>query len=121
MDGVERIPGGQVWNGNFYPDLKKPGGLGIVGSLTGDTKFYHWEPGNCTRYEVMFTELEFSDDHYPHVVMTVLVPQPAAMVVTKKMDLQDLEYMREKMPNLQEGDRWALCSLINHHLEEEYG
>lgn len=104
--------GGEEW-GTYYPPLKAPWRGGIVFS---DGTYFHYEPGNGTRYEVLFTRFD-TEYEKNRVAMTVLCPRNAAMIIPDELGLHSLGYMQEKLKML-EGDCYALIPLVNQYLKE---
>lgn len=109
--------------GAYYPDLKTMDeAIRLEAPTVG--KFYHYEPGNGTRYEV-FLSLRKDvgaehEDYLPKVGISIMnFNRPCSMIIPWKSSLQhyDIDYMCEKMGILN-GDAYALIPLINRFLSE---
>ena len=110
--------GGEV-DGVYYPALKDPVQAIKFQSGWKDHDYIHYEPGNGTRYEVVFTEIqrEYSDEK--ELVLSVICPAPAAMTIPggfRRFYLFDLEYFIEKL-RMRPGDVYALLPLVNHYTQ----
>ena len=106
---------GGVYYDLYFPALKPVDRAIRKVRATDSSSFYHYEPGNGTRYEVIFTA--YNAGFGPEVVMT-LVNFRKAMVITGPMfSPSQIGYMKEKL-DMGEGDCYALMPLINHYLEE---
>ena len=115
MEEFDFQRGGEL-HGKRYPKLKTLGESIVYVDPGIDRVYYHYEPGNMTRYEVIFSELSVEYDDEPMTVMTVMCPRQRCMVIPHRMfHMYDLDYMMEKLEML-EGDCYALIQLINHHL-----
>lgn len=103
----------------YYPQLK-PLDQAVVACHPVLGEFYHYEPGNGTRYEVILTRRIARDpDYYPRVVVSIVnFGRGRSMVIPMgvPLDKHNISYMREKMGIL-EGDAWALIPLINRFME----
>ena len=105
---------GGIFYDKYYPALR-PVNQAIKKLKTADfSAFYLYEPGNATRYEVLFTT--YNDGYGPKTVMT-LINFRKSMIITNEMSPTSLGYMQEKL-DLGEGDCYALIPLINQYLEE---
>jgi hypothetical protein len=99
--------------GAYYPSLKPvPEAIRFT-----DGSYFHYEPGNGTRYEVIFTKFD-AEHEKGQVVMTVVCPRRTAMFVDREMGMYSLGYMQEKLVGMYNGDCYALIPLINHYLKE---
>lgn len=103
--------------GCYYPPLKPV--LDAIRFESGwkDHSYFHYEPGNGTRYEVIFTRFRTEYVEGDRTVMTVICPRNAAMIVSGELGMYSLTYMQEKLKIL-EGDCYALIPLVNHYLKE---
>lgn len=119
-------------DGMYYPDLK-PLDKAVVFSTQTRGSFYHYEPGNGTRYEVFLTKRNRTDhphdEYYPVLTVAVMnFDRPCSMTLPfpdAPLDKHNIDYMVEKMKILP-GDAWALIPLVNQfiameHLAEEAG
>ena len=105
--------GGEQY-GVYFPALKTVGEsiksqVGLINSV-----FYDYQPGNGTRYEVLFNT--FETKHGRRTVMT-LVGFRKSMELSGSMGLHSIDYLREKL-GLGGGDCYALIPLINAYFEE---
>jgi len=110
----EIFKAGGVWQGMYYPKLKNVNEATCKRVAPHNADYFHYEPGNGTRYEVLFST--FNDGWGSKTVMT-LVNMRKAMIISNEMSLVNIGYMQEKL-DLGEGDCYALIPLINHYLEE---
>lgn len=109
--------------GEWYPDLKSLNeGIKLQAPVVG--KFYHYEPGNGTRYEVFLSLRKdvgaLHEDYLPKVSISIMnFGRPCSMIIPWKSSLEhyDIGYMCDKMGILP-GDAWALIPLINEFLKE---
>lgn len=104
--------------GKYYPALK-PTELAIHCEAEGSSTYYHYEPGNGTRYEVIFTEIELKEQFEKEliIVMTIIQPRRRSMITPSyNFHMKDLGYMMEKL-EMHEGDCYALIQLINIYLD----
>lgn len=87
-------------------------------------KFYHYEPGNGTRYEVFISRRELTGyKYYPELVVSIMnFDRPCSMTVPLFDGEPDMypDYVREKMGIL-EGDALAIRELVKYYLEENNG
>jgi hypothetical protein len=116
MESFDFQKGGVIFR-KYYPELK-PIASALVHTSSGPNlgTYYHYEPGNMTRYEVIFTN--FLDVYGETItLMSVVCPRNAAMILPKyKFEMYDLDYMQEKL-GMGEGDCYALIQLINYHFD----
>ena len=110
----EIFKAGGVWQGMYYPKLKNVNQAICRRISPSDADYFHYEPGNGTRYDVLFST--YNDGYGQKTVMT-LVNMRKAMIISNEMSLVNIGYMQEKL-DLGEGDCYALIPLINHYLEE---
>jgi hypothetical protein len=101
---------GGVIFGKFFPGLKLPSAA-VSKSKNVESVFYAYEPGNMTRYELLFSNLANQ-----RVVMTI-VNMRKSMELSGPLNEYSIGYMTEKL-GLGEGDCYALIPLINHYFEE---
>lgn len=116
MDTQIDFQKGGEYGGMYYPKLK-PIGAAIVYASGGERSYYyHYEPGNMTRYETLFTDVTTKYEGNM-LVMTLICPRNTSMIIPNNghMDMYDIGYIMEKT-GLREGDAYALLQLINHHL-----
>lgn len=110
---------GGVYGATYYPSLKSIGEALITNTGGGgQAYYYHYEPGNMTRYEVVFCEYTDTYDNQI-VLMSIVNPRRATMMiplVRHEWGLHDIAYMKEKL-GMGEGDCYALIPLINFHLK----
>mgnify|MGYP005831235951 CR=1 FL=1 len=102
--------------GVYYPPLKPVAKAIKFSSVGPDSAYYHYEPGNGTRYEVVFVRHLNGYSEVEQVTMAVTCPRNAAMIVPEKLGMYSLGYMQEKLKML-EGDCYALIPLVNYHME----
>lgn len=98
----------------------------------GTSEFAVYEPGNGTRYEVLFARrgwipgeimLDPADDFFPRTVVAILnFGRPCVMVLpeVRQLGLGNIDYMCKKM-GIDAGDAYALIPLINDFLERQRG
>ena len=100
--------------GTFYPALKP------VSKAVRETRTlvhgnrYVYEPGNATRYEVVFAT--FMTDWGEETSMT-LTNFGKCMVLSGPVGMYSLGYLQEKL-GMKEGDCYALLQLINTYFKE---
>jgi hypothetical protein len=104
--------GGEAYGMYFRP--LKPVAAATVTNAPTLGNFYHYEPGDGTRYEVIFST--YNTGYGLQTVMT-LVNFNSSMVIPGRMDLVDIDYMHEKL-KLTHGSCYALMPLINYYLNE---
>lgn len=108
---------GGVHGGVHYPPLR-PVELGAALRDMGEivhSAYYQYEPGNATRYDVIFTT--YRARWGQQTVMTV-VNMKKCMVIPERLEWSyQLGYMQEKL-ELGAGDCYALMPLVNAYLEE---
>lgn len=101
--------------GKYFPALKLVHDA-TVASADCKSVYYHYEPGNMTRYEVIFTRFNTKYETNK-VVMTVFCPRNTSMVLPgDEMGMYSINYMQDKL-GMSEGDCYALIQLINHYLK----
>ena len=101
--------------GKFFPALKPiHAAVRKAGKVT-KSEFYHYEPGNGTRYEVAFITYDYGFGL--ETVMTVANMSKSMVIPSYMLTNSQIGYMQEKL-DLGEGDCYALMPLINHYLEE---
>jgi hypothetical protein len=103
----------RIEGNKFYPALK-PVAASISRGHTAESYSCVYQPGNGTRYEVVFSEFDIGNG--PETVMTI-VNMRKAMIIPSQMGMHSLGYMQEKL-GLGEGDCYALIQLINDYLNE---
>jgi hypothetical protein len=101
---------GGVIFGKFFPGLKVPA-VAVRVSKNIESMYFDYEPGNMTRYQVLFSDLAGQ-----RVVMTI-VNMRKAMELSGPMNETSIGYMEEKL-GLNAGDCYALIPLINHYFDE---
>ncbi len=107
---------GCVWYDLRFPALR-PVPKAIQKSSGDPTycRYFDYEPGNATRYEVAFCT--YPTGNGLQTVMTI-VNMHRSMVIPGRLEWSyQLGYMREKL-ELSDADCYALMPLINHYLEE---
>lgn len=115
MAGELNFETGGVHNDLYFPPLKDADKAIVKVVVSDFSAFYHYEPGNGTRYEVVFST--YNDGFGEKTVMT-LVNFRKTMVLTSEMRwASQIGYMKEKL-GLGEGDCYALMPLINQYLED---
>ena len=105
---------GVLENDTWYPALKTVQAAIVSQIGHVNSVFYDYQPGNGTRYEVLFNS--FMTKYGRRTVMT-LVNFNASMELNGSLGMASIGYMREKLGML-EGDCYALIQLVNMHLEE---
>lgn len=105
---------GGVLGGLYYPALQPINKAIKRGYLTSDSTYYVYEPGNATKYEVIFTT--YNDGYELKTVMT-LANMGKSMYIAGAMTLTALGYLEEKL-GLNKGDCYALIPLINHYMAD---
>lgn len=109
-------------NGVHFPDLK-PLDQAVLFDAPGHCHFYHYEPDNGTRYEVMISRRNRTDHKYDayYPLLTVAVmnfDRPCSMTIPfpdAPLGVHNIDYMMDKMGILN-GDAWALLPLINRFI-----
>lgn len=104
--------GGERFGIYFRP--LKPVVSATVVRANASGSFYHYEPGDGTRYDVLFSTY---DTGYGLQVVMTLVNFNTSMIIPGRVDLIDLDYMHEKI-KITHGSCYALMPLINHYLNE---
>lgn len=108
---LREVEGGWVRGGVFYPRLRHPKlacrqfprwGAGF--------EYLEYEPGNCTRYEVLIGSLPGMR------VLLAVVNMRVCMELPGKQDPFRTGYMQEKL-GLGEGDCYALAWLANWYFD----
>ena len=110
MNTEHNFEKGGVIFGKFFPGLKLAS-MAISKSKNIESVFFAYEPGNMTRYEVLFSNLANQ-----RVVMTI-INMRKSMELSGPLNEYSIGYMQEKL-GLSEGDCYALIPLINHYFEE---
>ena len=111
--GFDYQVGGEEY-GVYYPALKPVDQAikvqhGIINSV-----FYDYQPGNGTRYEVLFNS--FETKYGRRTVMTI-INMNASMELNGSLGIMSIGYMKEKL-GLLDGDCYAIIQLVNTYLEE---
>ena len=106
---------GSVQNGQYYPALRPMAKAIRRDSPPIYTAAYEYEPGNATRYVVVFNTYDFG--YGQETVMTVANMNTSMIIPGPFFSPAQIGYMVEKL-KLLEGDCYALMPLINHYLEE---
>ena len=106
---------GSVQNGQYFPALRPMHAAITKDSPPVYTAHYEYEPGNATRYVVVFNT--YDTGYGPETVMTVVNMNAAMIIPGPFHSPSQIGYMQEKL-KLLEGDCYALMPLINHYLEE---
>jgi hypothetical protein len=106
---------GSVQYGVHYPALKP-----VAAAIKREGKFintalYEYEPGNATRYVVLFAT--YNTGYGPETVMTVVNMNASMIIPGRFFSPSQIGYMKEKLGIL-EGDCYALMPLVNAYLEE---
>jgi hypothetical protein len=106
--------GGEQY-GMYFPPLRP-----LAKAIRRDTPpvytaAYEYEPGNASRYVVVFNTYDFG--YGQETVMTVANLNASMIVPGPFHSPSQIGYMAEKL-GLLEGDCYALMPLINHYLEE---
>lgn len=102
----------------YYPPLKSVPQAIEDSDFGGKSVFYRYEPGNATRYEVLFST--YRTPWGLETVMTV-VNFGKSMVISGPMhSTSQVWYMKGKL-DMNEGDCYALMPLVNHYLEAKEG
>lgn len=103
----------------------KPMGKSLVMEATASGKFYHYEPGNGTRYEVFISRRAATDhkydDYYPKLSIAIMnFDRPCSMIVPVFDGKPDLaaDYVQDKMGILP-GDALAIIRLVDHFMKEQ--
>jgi hypothetical protein len=99
-------------HGAYVSDVRTPEESIRYATDEGVATFYLYEPGNATRYEVVFTSIP-GQLHGGRDYMSV-VNFRKAMEVHQGMGEHSVSYMQEKL-NLGISDCYALSKLIEHH------
>jgi hypothetical protein len=99
----------------------KPVEKSIINGCKTSGRFYHYEPGNGTRYEVFISDRLGNDipDYYPGTVISVMnFDRPCSMTIPVFDGKPDVhpDYMMEKM-RIGLGDALALVKLVHYHFE----
>jgi len=99
--------------GRYYPALKPISEACKQFADNAYCSFYQYEPGNGTRYDVIFSR--YPTKYGIQTVMTI-ANMGKSMILSGEVGMHSLGYMKEKL-NLGEGDCYALIPLINHFYE----
>lgn len=113
MENID-FQAGHEFGGVYFPPLKPVDKACVDMDGVGECVYVRYEPGNGTRYEVVFSCYVTQDGG--QVLMTI-VNMGKSMIIASKMGLYSLDYMHEKL-GLGLGDCYALIPLINRYLEE---
>lgn len=105
---------------NEYVKSLKPVSQSIRHESQTVGRFYHYEPGNGTRYEVFisFRGRMTTGDHYPQLVVSIMnFDRPCSMTIPMFDGYIDAhpDYVCEKMRVLP-GDALAIVELVKHFL-----
>lgn len=108
-----------------YTAKLKPMNEAVKAVFPTNGKFYHYEPGNGTRYEVFISRRKpaWPHDSYPELVVSIMnFDRPCSMTVPLFAGQVDVHpgYVKEKMGILI-GDALAICELLAHYTEETNG
>jgi hypothetical protein len=103
--------GGEEY-GRYYPALKPIKESTMYVSHVTPCSYYQYEPGNGTRYDVVFSE--YPTKHGMQQLMTI-ANMGRSMILSGEVGMYSLSYMREKL-GLGEGDCYALLQLINWYM-----
>ena len=111
--GFDFQSGGEEF-GVYFPALKSVGEAIKSQAIDYSSVFYDYQPGNGTRYEVLFNS--FRTKYGRRTVMTI-VNMNASMELNGELGIVSIGYMKEKL-GLLDGDCYALIQLVNSYLEE---
>ena len=100
---------GGVINEVYFRPLKSVADATVRHETMGDSEYYHYEPGDGTRYEVLFNT--YNTGYELQTVMT-LVNFGTSMIIPFKLGLGDIGYMHEKL-QITSGSCYALIQLAN--------
>lgn len=108
---------GGEFHGGYYPALKITGD-GIVSYNEGASTYYDYQPGNMTRYQVVFSK--YPSEWGGTETLMSIVNMNTCMVIPGEMNMLSLDYMMEKL-GLMRGDCYALIPLINRYVRSDRG
>lgn len=80
-----------------------------------ESRYYTYEPGNMTRYDVIFNV--YDAGWGPEMVMTIINLNTAMVIPSRMHSPTQISYLKDKL-GLGEGDCYALMQLINYHMEK---
>ncbi len=110
---------GRVVHGRFLDSLRDLDRAIKVEAQSGRSYYFDYEPGNGTKYRVLFSYAPGYDVGEKEIVMTIINFGRSMIIPGGKMDtVGQLDYMHEKLGNLNIADCYALMPLINFFLQK---